>query len=74
MRALRTAYDVLRRIQDKKLQAPDEVCKFKDKAHECESLSIFVTADVRLRPGVLPCPAAAMRPVQSASPGRPGAV
>ncbi|XP_023278269.1 C-myc promoter-binding protein isoform X1 [Seriola lalandi dorsalis] len=26
VRALRTAYDVLRRMQDKKLQAPDEVC------------------------------------------------
>ncbi|XP_040927132.1 C-myc promoter-binding protein isoform X2 [Betta splendens] len=26
VRALRTAYDVLRRTQDKKLQAPDEVC------------------------------------------------
>ncbi|XP_021165570.2 C-myc promoter-binding protein isoform X2 [Fundulus heteroclitus] len=26
VRALRTAYDVLRKMQDKKLQAPDEVC------------------------------------------------
>lgn len=33
VRALRTAHDVLRKMQDKKLQAPDEVCKFKAKVH-----------------------------------------
>lgn len=73
VRALRTAYDVLRRMQDKKLQAPDEVCKFTDQVHNCESSLTFLTSDV-IRPGVLPRVAAAVRPVQSASLGRPGAV
>lgn len=73
MRALRTAYDVLRKMQDKKLQAPDEVCKFRGKVHSCESSLTFLTPDV-IRPGVLPRVAAAVWPVQSASPGRAGAV
>lgn len=33
VRALRTAYDVLRKMQDKKLQAPDEVRKQWHMAH-----------------------------------------
>lgn len=36
VRALRTAYDVLRRMQDKKLQAPDEVRTFNN--YTCTSV------------------------------------
>lgn len=73
MRALRTAYDVLRKMQDKKLQAPDEVCIFRGKVHNCDSLLTFLTPDFT-RTGVLPRVAAAVRPVQSASLGCTGAV
>lgn len=73
MRALRTAYDVLRKMQDKKLQAPDEVCQCEDQVHNCKSSLTFLTPDV-FHPGVLPRAAAAVRPVQSTSLGRPGAV
>lgn len=73
MRALRTAHDVLRKMQDKKLQAPDEVCKFKAKVHIWSHRFHFLKADVIL-PGVLPRVAAAVRAVQSASLGRPGVI